>query len=335
MRTYLVTGGAGFIGSHFLRYLHNNDPEALIVNVDKLTSSGDLNHLGDIKNSPRHVFYRGDIRDEAFMGMVFGRHKPHTLVNFAAESHVDKSIRDSRDFVRTNVEGVRVLLDLSLSHGISKFLQISTDEVYGPADTGAFTEKDRLSPRNPYAASKAAADLMAMAYMHTYGLPVMVTRSANNYGENQHVEKFIPKIIENALALRPIPIYGDGRQIREWMYVGDHCSALWALLQDFQSGEIYNVSSGIEMENIELALTLLGEITDRLDKGDPRKLKIGKGLLEWVEDRKGHDFRYSVRWDKLKDRTGWTPVHDFKEALGQTVEWHIKSEKRSRHADSF
>lgn len=337
MNTYLITGGAGFIGSHFVRRLHQVKEEARIVTVDKLTYSGRLENLGPVAGSKRHVFYKGDICDEAFMARIMDRHRPDVVVNFAAESHVDRSIEGSRPFVATNVEGVRVLLDQALRSGVSRFLQISTDEVYGPASSGAFREDAPLSPHNPYAATKAAGDLLTLAYGHTHGLPVMVTRSANNFGERQHGEKFIPKTISRILSLRPVPIYGNGRQIREWLYVEDHCEALERLLDAFDPGGIYNISSGIERENIEVARKILETIKRRLPASDPRKGEAGEALLTFVEDRKGHDFRYAVSWEKLRRRTGWGPRHGFSEALEKTVGWHMDEERKEEdpHEDSL
>jgi dTDP-glucose 4,6-dehydratase len=309
----------------------------MICNVDKLTYAGSMVNIESLAASPRHIFYQGDICSEETMEKLYERHRPHTVINFAAESHVDRSIENSRGFIRTNVEGLRNMLDLSVKHGVERFMQISTDEVYGPAHKGSFTEKACLNPKNPYAASKAAGDLLALSYCYTHGLPVLVTRSANNFGENQHSEKLIPKIIENALELKKIPIYGDGRQKREWIFVKDHCSALSKLLENFKAGQIYNISSGLELENIELAKMLIRETASRLNAGDPRIKNMNDRLIEFVEDRKGHDFRYSVRWDKLREDTAWKPSFDFEKAIGKTVDWYMEIDRQrgASHEDSL
>ncbi len=329
MKTYLITGGAGFVGSHFVRFLHGTEKDALIINVDKLTYSGSMENFKSIKSSKRHIFYRADICCEDILEKLYERHKPDTVVNFAAESHVDKSIEKSSKFIRTNVEGLRVMLDLSVKYGVERFMQISTDEVYGPIDEGSFSEKACLNPTNPYSASKAAGDLLALSYKHTHGLPVVVTRSANNFGENQHSEKLIPKTIENALSLKKIPIYGEGRQVREWIYVNDHCGALLDIVNNFKQGEIYNISSGFELENIELVKILLRKISKKLNVSDLRAKEINEGLLDFVEDRKGHDFRYSIRGDKLKKDTGWKPTYDFENAIERTVDWHLSRQSKN------
>jgi len=337
MKTYFITGGAGFVGSHFVRYLHETDPDALICNIDKLTYAGNMGNLESVIASPRHLFYHGDICSEEIMEMLYERHRPYAVINFAAESHVDRSIENSRGFIRTNVEGLRNMLDLSVKHGVKRFMQISTDEVYGSIPKGSFTEKACLNPKNPYAASKAAGDLLALSYCYTHGLPVLVTRSANNFGENQHREKLIPKIIENVLELKKIPIYGDGRQMREWIYVKDHCSALSGLLENFKPGEIYNISSGFELENIELAKMLVREISSRLKAGDPRIKSMNDDLIEFVPDRKAHDLRYSVQWDKLRQDIKWKPSFDFEKAIGKTVDWYldIDRQKGGTHENSL
>src|SRR6056297_1635527 len=329
MKTYLITGGAGFVGSHFVRFLHGTEKDALIINVDKLTYSGSMENFKSIKSSKRHIFYRADICCEDILEKLYERHKPDTVVNFAAESHVDRSIEKSSKFIRTNVEGLRVMLDLSVKYGVERFMQISTDEVYGPIDEGSFSEKACLNPTNPYSASKAAGDLLALSYKNTHGLPLLVTRSANNFGENQHREKLIPKTIENALALKRIPIYGDGRQIREWIYVKDHCGALLTLLENFKQGEIYNITSGFELENIELVKMLIRKTASKMKVSDAGAKEINEGLLEFVTDRKGHDFRYSIRGDKLRKEIGWQPSYDFEYAIEGTVEWHLSLYRRN------
>ncbi|MBK5251694.1 MAG: dTDP-glucose 4,6-dehydratase [Peptostreptococcaceae bacterium] len=327
MKTYFITGGAGFVGSHFVHYLHETDPGAMICIIDKMTYAGSMANIESFAASPRHLFYHGDICSEEVMEMLYERHRPYAVINFAAESHVDRSIENSREFIRTNVEGLRNMLDISVKYGVKRFMQISTDEVYGSIANGSFTEKACLNPKNPYAASKAAGDLLALSYGYTHGLPVLVTRSANNFGESQHSEKLIPKIIENAFKLKKIPIYGDGRQKREWIYVKDHCSAIGKLLENFKSGQIYNISSGLELKNIELAKRLIRETASRLKAGDPRIKSMNDNLIEFAPDRKGHDFRYSVQWDKLREDTGWKPSYSFEKAIAKTVDWHVERER--------
>lgn len=306
----LVTGGAGFIGSHFVRYLLREWPDCRVVTLDKLTYAGNLDNLRDVSDDPRHEFVRGDIADPRTVGDVFSRGLD-AVVNFAAESHVDRSILDGRPFVETNVTGTLTLLDAARRHRVPKFLQVSTDEVYGPAPPGAaFAEDSPLHPSSPYAASKAGADLLCLAYRKTHGTPVVITRCTNNYGPFQFPEKFIPLTITNALEGKPIPIYGDGLQERDWLFVEDHCAALLAVLRHDDPGEVLNLGSGRTVTNLWLAQTLLGLV------GAP------SSLLEFVRDRPAHDRRYSLDVRAASARLSWTPQVDLEEGLADTVAWY-------------
>lgn len=310
IKTLIVTGGAGFIGSNFVRYMLGVS-DTHIVCVDKLTYAGSMSSLEGITGDKRFTFVRADICDRAAMREVFGRYKPEAVINFAAESHVDRSITDPGIFVTTNIIGVQTLMDCCLETG-AHFHQISTDEVYGdlPADSEqAFDEQSPLRPSGPYSASKASADLLALAYRRTYGLSVTITRSSNNYGCFQHTEKFIPHMIMCALEGRNMPVYGDGSNVRDWLHVSDHCRALKMIL-DGGREEVYNIAGHNEISNLRLAET----ICDIL--GKPRE------LIMFVSDRKGHDIRYSMKTDKLTSDTGWRPVRDFKEGLEETVRWY-------------
>ncbi|GBF33421.1 dTDP-glucose 4,6-dehydratase [Desulfocucumis palustris] len=306
----LVTGGAGFIGSNFIRYIINKNHS--VVNIDSLTYAGNPDNLKDISRHKNYRFVRGDISDSRLVESAFER-DIDAIVNFAAESHVDRSISNSSPFIKTNVEGTRVLLDAALSRGV-RFLQISTDEVYGSLGArGYFTEKTPLSPNNPYSASKAAADLLVKAYYKTYGLPVNITRCSNNYGPCQHPEKLIPLTITNALRDIPVPVYGDGHYIRDWVHVEDHCRAIEAVLQRGVAGEAYNIGGGSERTNIELVKTILG-IMQKDEK-----------LISFVKDRPGHDRRYAIDYAKIKRELGWCPLMDFDRGIKETVRWYVEN----------
>ncbi|MBI4572092.1 MAG: dTDP-glucose 4,6-dehydratase [candidate division NC10 bacterium] len=309
--TILVTGGMGFIGSNFVRHILAGHPAARVVNLDVLTYAGNPRNLADRLGDPRHVFVRGDICDEALVGEILLAHGVEVIVHFAAESHVDRSIQQADDFIRTNVQGTRVLLDAARRHAMRRFLHISTDEVYGSlGGSGTFSEESCLLPNSPYAASKAGADVLARAYFVTYGLPVIITRTCNNYGPYQFPEKFIPLMIVNALRGEPLPIYGDGLYVREWLHVEDHCRALAQVLLLGQPGEVYNIGSGVERVNLDVARQILA-ITGRPET-----------LLRHVKDRLGHDRRYALEWSKLRRRLEWAPSIPFAEGLRQTVEWY-------------
>jgi dTDP-glucose 4,6-dehydratase len=307
----LVTGGAGFIGSHFVRHLLTTYPEYRVVNLDKLTYAGNPANLAAVAGSPRYQFVRGDIADAPVVREVMAG--CDAVVNFAAETHVDRSIQDAGDFARTDVIGTLVLLEAARHHRVARYLQVSTDEVYGSIGVGAFRETDPLRPSSPYAASKAGGDHMVLAYWTTHRLPVIVSRASNNFGPNQYPEKVVPLFITNALDDQPLPLYGDGRQVRDWLYVLDHCRALDLLLHKGTEGEVYNVGGGAELENVVLTRRILALA------GKP------ESLIRPVTDRPGHDRRYAVDTSKLH-ALGWTPAHRFDDALAATVAWYRANE---------
>jgi dTDP-glucose 4,6-dehydratase len=314
LNTLLITGGYGFIGSHFIRLLRRVHPQWRMVNIDLLTYAGNVTNLSDLNFAPDDSGYRfiqGDIADSSLVRQIFETEKPNTIVNFAAESHVDRSLLDSAPFGRTNIEGVRVLLEVASQYGIDKFLQVSTDEVYGSlaADEPAFSEDSPLNPSSPYAASKAAADLMVRAYHRTYGLPTLITRCGNNYGPYQFPEKFLPLFITNALDDQPLPLYGDGRQIRDWIHAEDHVRAVLHVLERGLPGEVYNVSADGEQTNQFMAEWVLDIL------GKPHQ------LLRHVEDRPGHDRRYSLNASKIRN-LGWQPSISLEQGLSSTIDWY-------------
>ncbi len=311
MQTILITGGAGFIGSHFVR-LVLSETDWQVVNLDALTYAGNLDNLKDVAVSPRYEFVQGSITDRELVSKLVK--KSNYVVNFAAESHVDNSIQKPDIFVETNVLGTQTLLDAAREHGVERFLQIGTDEVYGSLDleSGApFTEENMLEPNSPYSASKASADLLCRAAYETHQLPVIVSRCSNNYGTHQLAEKLIPVVITKALADERIPVYGDGQNVRDWIQVADHCSALLTILKKGQVGEIYNVGGNNEVVNLDLVKLLLKIL------GKPKE------LIEFVEDRAGHDRRYAIDSSKIQKELGWTPARtDFESELAQVVEWY-------------
>ena len=310
----LVTGGAGFIGGNFIQYMLKNHPDCRMVCLDKLTYAGNLSTLAGALNNANFTFVRGDIADSDFVCGLFARESFDAVVNFAAESHVDRSISGAQVFMVSNVVGVQVLLDACNRYGVRRFHQISTDEVYGDLPLGSpslkFTEESPLRPSSPYAASKAAADLIALASRRTYGTFLTISRSSNNYGPYQHPEKLIPLVITRALAGEKVPVYGDGQNVREWISVFDHCRAVDLVLQNGESGEIYNVVGGVEMANIDLVELILNEL------GAPRS------LIEFVPDRKGHDRRYSIDSNKMVYKFGWRPQTNFLDGIKRTVRWY-------------
>ena len=311
--TMLVTGGAGFIGSNFIRHMLAEHPDTRIVNLDALTYAGNPESLRDVADNPNYTFVKGDICDPAAVAAVFRNHPIETVVHFAAESHVDRSIADGAAFVRTNVLGTFTLLDYALKHGVRRFIHVSTDEVYGSTREGSFVETDNLNPSSPYSASKAGSDLLARSFFITHGLPVIVTRCTNNYGPYQFPEKLIPLFATNLLEGKKVPVYGTGKNIRDWLYVLDHCRAIDFVLRHGEPGEVYNIGGGAEKTNLEITeqiLELLG--------------KDGS-MIEYVPDRKGHDFRYSLDFGKLRD-LGWKPAYTFDDALAATVLWYAENE---------
>ena len=303
----LVTGGAGFIGSNFIRLLLAQDPGVEIANLDKLTYAGNLENLADVAADPRYRFIRGDICDrQAVARAIEGC---QAVVNFAAETHVDRAIGDPASFLHTDILGVYVLLEAARQAGVKRFVQVSTDEVYGPIAAGSAREDGPLNPTNPYSASKAGGELLARSYFVTYGFPVLITRGANTFGPYQYPEKLMPLFVTNALEDQPLPVYGDGQQVREWIYVTDHCRAIALVLERGQPGEIYNISTGIGLPNLEVTRLILAAA------GKPET------LIKHVKDRPGHDRRYSIDSSKMR-ALGWRPERDFRAGLEETVAWY-------------
>ena len=325
-----VTGGAGFIGSNFvLDWLHQDDES--VINLDKLTYAGDLANLAALQADERHKFVRGDIGDTALVSGLLAEHKPRAVVNLAAESHVDRSIHGPGEFIQTNVVGTFRLLESVRAYwnGLDgdakasfRFLHVSTDEVYGSLakDAAAFSETDRYEPNSPYAASKAASDHLVRAYHHTYGLPVLTTNSSNNYGPYHFPEKLIPLVIHNALAGKPLPIYGDGQQIRDWLYVKDHCSAIRRVLEAGKQGETYNVGGWNEKTNLEVVHTVCVVLDELRPRSDGQSYKT---QITFVQDRPGHDRRYAINASKIERELGWKPTVTFETGIRETVQWYL------------
>jgi len=309
----LVTGGAGFIGSNFIRHLMSSHPGYKIVNVDTLTYAGNLDNLRDIDTDLRYTFVKGDICDSNLINTILEKHEIDTIVHFAAESHVDRSIADASVFVRTNVLGTHTLLDAARRLAIRKFIHISTDEVYGSIPEGSFKETHILTPSSPYSSSKAGSDLLALSYFTTYNLPVIVTRCTNNFGPYQYPEKLIPLFVTNLIDGKKVPIYGTGKNIRDWIHVNDHCRAVDFLLHKGKTGEIYNIGGGSEKTNLEITEKIL------------ELLRKDESMIEYVTDRPGHDFRYSLDCSKLRS-LGWKPGYSFEEGLQDTLTWYMKNE---------
>lgn len=308
----LITGGAGFIGSNYIRYVLAKYHDIKVVNLDLLTYAGRMENIRDFMQDPRHKFVKGDIRDRKKVQQVM-KENFNAVVNFAAETHVDRSIVEADSFITTDVYGTYTLLDTAKNSNIEKFVHISTDEVYGSTEKESFKENDSLQPSSPYSASKAAGDLMALAFYKTYGLPITITRSSNNFGPYQHLEKLIPKMIIRTLHSKTLPLYGDGQQVRDWLYVMDNCEAIDTVLWKGKAGEAYNIASGNECKNIQIAKLIL------------QTLKKPESLITFVQDRPGHDRRYSLDTSKIRN-LGWRPKHMFEEALRETVEWYIRNE---------
>lgn len=304
----LITGGCGFIGSNFIRYILSNYPDYRIINLDALTYAGNLESLEDISNNPNYTFVKGNIQDyDQVMELI---EDCDGILNFAAETHVDRSILDSSIFVKTNVLGTQVLLEAARVKNIPRFLQVSTDEVYGSISRGAFSESSPLRPNSPYAASKAGADHLVRAYYNTYKLPALITRSSNNFGPYQYPEKLIPLFIMRAIADEPVPLYGDGQNIRDWIYVEDNCRAIDMVFHKGGEGEVYNIGGGNEKSNIEITRLIL------------KALNKPESLISFVTDRPGHDRRYALDATKIRKELGWRPVHDFESAIRNTVDWY-------------
>jgi dTDP-glucose 4,6-dehydratase len=330
MKNVLVTGGAGFIGSNFVHIMLDKYPNYKIINVDALTYAGNLENLKDIAGNPNYVFIRADIRDRAKMDEIFASYGIDTVVNFAAESHVDRSIVEPEIFLTTNIIGTQVLLDVAKKYwkvnpddkyckdfkpGV-KFLQVSTDEVYGAlGETGMFVETMPLMPNSPYSASKASADLIVRAYHETFGMPVNITRCSNNYGPYQFPEKLIPLMINNCLNDKDLPVYGDGMQIRDWLHVSDHCSAIDTVLHKGELGEVYNIGGNNEKANIEIVKLII----NTLGKSD--------SLIKYVKDRPGHDRRYAIDNTKITTQLGWEPAYTFEQGMRETIQWYLDNTK--------
>ena len=331
MRTLLVTGGAGFIGGNFvLAAVARGDR---VVNLDKLTYAGNLDTLAPLEGDPGHVFVQGDIGDHGLLACLLAEHRPDAIVNFAAESHVDRSIDGPAAFVETNVVGTLNLLECARDYWRElaspvreafRFLHVSTDEVYGSlGDTGAFTETTPYAPNSPYSASKAASDHLVRAFHHTYGLPVLTTNCSNNYGPYQFPEKLIPLVLQKALAGEPLPVYGDGRNVRDWLYVGDHCAAIARVLEAGRIGETYNVGGNAERENIHVVKTLCALLDERRPLADGR---ARESLITFVKDRPGHDRRYAIDAGKIRRELDWAPTESFESGIARTVDWYLDNQ---------
>ncbi|WP_313928389.1 dTDP-glucose 4,6-dehydratase [Pseudoxanthomonas sp.] len=331
MPTWLVTGGAGFIGGNFV--LRAVASGVKVINLDALTYAGNLDTLASIQDNPLHVFAQGDIGDSELVSGLLKEHQPDVVVNFAAESHVDRSIDGPGAFIQTNVVGTLGLLEATRDYWKAldgerreqfRFLHVSTDEVYGSlGDTGKFTETTPYAPNSPYSASKAASDHLVRAFHHTYGLPVLTTNCSNNYGPYHFPEKLIPLIIARALAGEPLPVYGDGQNVRDWLFVGDHCSAIRTVLEKGRVGETYNVGGNAEKQNIEVVHTVCALLDARAPRedGQPRSSQI-----TFVADRPGHDRRYAIDASKLRDELGWEPAYTFEQGIGETVDWYLSNQ---------
>ena len=325
MRKLLVTGGAGFIGSNFVRYWLNAHPDDRVVNLDALTYAGNLENLQEVESNPGYRFVQGDICDRSLVERLFEEEGIDHVVNFAAESHVDRSILGPEAFIRTNVHGTFTLLDVARNAWAGdtncRFLHVSTDEVYGSLDENdpPFTETTCFAPNSPYSASKASSDHLVRAWHHTYGLPVLTTNCSNNYGPYQFPEKLIPLVILNALEGKPIPVYGDGRNIRDWLYVEDHCRGIDAILQKGRTGETYNIGGNNEIENIEIVTTICRILNEKV----PRHTAYEE-LIEYVKDRPGHDRRYAIDAEKIKREIGWEPGYDFAAGIEETIAWYLE-----------
>lgn len=325
MKNILVTGGAGFIGSNFVQYILDQEDDIRLVNLDLLTYAGNLENLAAYEDDPRYRFVKGDIRDRTLLHELFAQYDIDTVVHFAAESHVDRSITEPEVFLTTNILGTQALLDAAKAYWKTepdnkysreyrenvRYLQVSTDEVYGAlGKSGMFTETTPLAPNSPYSASKASADMMVRAYHQTFGLPVNITRCSNNYGPYQFPEKLIPLMIHNAETDKPLPVYGDGMQIRDWLHVKDHCAAIWTVLKKGQIGEVYNVGGNNEKANIEIVKLIL------------QSLGKGEELITYVQDRPGHDRRYAIDNTKITTELGWKPQYTFEQGISETIDWY-------------
>ena len=328
----LVTGGAGFIGGNFVHYMVNKYPEDMIVNLDKLTYAGNLETCKPVEGKPNYKFVKGDIADREFIFDLFKKEKFDVVVNFAAESHVDRSIEDPEIFVKTNVMGTTTLLDACNEFGIKRYHQVSTDEVYGdlPLDRPDlfFTEETPLHTSSPYSSSKASADLFVLAYHRTFGLPVTISRCSNNYGPFQFPEKLIPLLINNCLAHKDLPVYGDGMNIRDWLFVEDHAKAIDMVINNGRVGEVYNVGGHNERTNIQIVKTVIEYLNENVGK------EITETLIKYVEDRKGHDRRYGIDPTKIKEELGWYPETTFEVGIKKTIQWYLDNQEWMKNVTS-
>lgn len=315
MKKILVTGGAGFIGANFVKYMVDQYPTYEVFNLDALTYAGNLKTCQEVEEKPNYHFIHGDISDRAFIFDLFEKERFEMVVNFAAESHVDRSIVDPEIFLKTNVIGTQVLMDAARTFGVSRFHQVSTDEVYGdlPLDRPdlLFTEQTPLQASSPYSASKASADLLVLSYYRTFGLPVTISRCSNNYGPYQFPEKLIPLMISKALKNEPLPVYGDGKNVRDWLHVEDHCRAIDLILHRGRVGDVYNIGGRNERTNLDVVKTILG------------LLKKSESLITYIEDRPGHDLRYAIDATKIETELGWVPAYQFETGMLQTIEWYL------------
>jgi dTDP-glucose 4,6-dehydratase len=320
MQTLLVTGAAGFIGSNFVRMVRGRNEPVRMIALDKLTYAGNLANIADVVDERNLIFVKGDICDRELMNELWGKYQIKQVVHFAAESHVDRSLLDSGPFIQTNVVGTQVLLDVARANNVERFVQVSTDEVYGslPEDRPEekFTESTPLAPNSPYSASKAAADCLARAYHHTFMFPAMITRCSNNYGPYQFPEKVIPLFVTNLMEQKKVPLYGDGLNVRDWLYVEDHCDAVWAVLTKGRPGEVYNIGGNNEINNRTLTETILRLMGKKWDES-----------VQYVKDRPGHDRRYAIDAGKTERELGWRPKHRFAEAIAATIRWYQENEK--------
>lgn len=338
MKTYLVTGGAGFIGSNFVLYMLKKYDAIKLINIDSLTYAGNLENLKEVEGHPNYTFVQTDIRDEKKISELFENNDIDYVVNFAAESHVDRSIENPSVFVETNVNGTLNLLNVAKKYWTigedqykpgKKYIQVSTDEVYGSlGDTGYFTESTPLDPHSPYSASKASGDLMVKAYADTYKFPVNITRCSNNYGPYQFPEKLIPLVINNCLNKESLPVYGDGLNIRDWLYVEDHCKAIDMVINDGEQGEVYNIGGHNERTNIDIIKTIIKHLNEKVDAS------ITEDLITYVKDRKGHDRRYGIDPQKISDALGWLPDTAFEEGIIKTIDWYLENREWTQNITS-
>jgi dTDP-glucose 4,6-dehydratase len=328
-KTIIITGGAGFIGSHVVRLFVNKYPDYLIVNIDSLTYAGNLDNLKDIKSSYNYIFKEGDINDEKFINETISHFEPDGVIHLAAETHVDRSISGPNLFIKTNIGGTVNLLNACRKTWGDKtegrrFYHISTDEVYGSlGDTGYFTEKTPYDPKSPYSASKASSDFLVRSYNHTYGLPVVISNCSNNYGPNQYPEKLLPLFIDNVLNNKPLPVYGEGKNVRDWLYVEDHAKAIDLIFHSGKNGETYNIGGNNEWTNIDLIKLLCKLMDDKLKRTQGTSDK----LISYVQDRAGHDLRYAIDSSKLQTELGWKPTVNFEEGLSMTIDWYLNNKE--------